>query len=88
MLFNGLKIGLDSISLSFRFADRTGEVSIWLNLLMNSFVVKRPIFKFATFKNSIFNNINLKFTDFILKSKKEYYENIIEVPQRYECEFE
>ncbi|RNA21058.1 hypothetical protein BpHYR1_029629 [Brachionus plicatilis] len=31
---------------------------------MNSFVIKRSMLKFATFKHSIFNNINLIFTDF------------------------
>jgi len=38
--------------------------------LINSFVIKRSMLKFATFKLSIYNNINLIFIDFVKKFKK------------------
>ena len=37
--------------------------------LINSFVIKRSLIKFSTFKLSVFNNINLIFTDFEKKIK-------------------
>ena len=35
--------------------------------LINCFVIKRSMLKFSTFKLSIFNNINLIYTDFVSK---------------------
>ena len=37
--------------------------------LINSFVIKRSMIKISSFKLSMFNNINLIFTDFVKKFK-------------------
>ncbi|RMZ99507.1 hypothetical protein BpHYR1_045437 [Brachionus plicatilis] len=62
-------------SLASKTANGEKTFGFFFTRLMNSFVILRPMLKFATFNHSIFNDINLIFTDIILKSNKRSNRN-------------